>query len=69
MTTDVIKWMRTRNTTQTLNGRDERTGRFLTGTAAADQKAEQFIADLHQEWQKSGAKALKRVAKMIRCNL
>jgi hypothetical protein len=52
-----------------LNGRDDTTGQFLTGNrrggrplGSRNKLTERFLADLHEEWQQSGAKALKRVA-------
>ena len=52
------------------SGRDKQSGRFLTGNdggpgrkrGSRNRLAEQFISDLHNEWQKSGASALERVA-------
>src|SRR5438128_2156773 len=50
--------------------RDPSTGRFLSGReggpgrakGSRNRLAELFISDLHHEWEKSGAKALQRVA-------
>ncbi len=58
------------NIQRTLNGRDERTGQFVMGhtgiggrpRGSRNKLGEQLISDLHAEWQKSGAAALKRVA-------
>jgi len=54
-----------------LNQRDAKTGRFLTGSnggpgrkvGSRNRLGEAFISDLHDEWQKSGAEALRRVAR------
>jgi hypothetical protein len=53
-----------------MNGRDEETGQFLKGYSrggrpkgSRNKLAERFIADLHDEWQRSGAEALRAVAK------
>jgi len=56
--------------TNSKAGRDEETGRFLPGNSgnggrkpgSRNKLGEQFIADLHAEWQQSGATALKRMA-------
>lgn len=56
--------------TNSQNDRDKETGRFLPGNSgfsgrpkgSRSKLAEQFIADLHDEWEKSGAAALERVA-------
>ena len=52
--------------TQT-NGRDPQTGRFLTGNNGGGRKvgsrnrlAEDFIADLHEEWQRVGADCIRK---------
>lgn len=53
-----------------MNGRDPQTGQFVVGHSgnggrpkgSRNKLGEQFIADLHHEWQQSGARALKRVA-------
>jgi Family of unknown function (DUF5681) len=56
---------------ESKNGRDSETGQFLQGVSgnpvgrprgSRNKLGEQFIADLHMEWQRSGATALKRVA-------
>jgi hypothetical protein len=55
----------------TKNGRDPETGQFLVGhngnggrpKGSRNKLGEEFIADLHAEWQRSGAEALERVAK------
>ena len=54
-----------------INGRDTETGQFVVGHAgfggrpkgSRNKLGEQFVADLHHEWQQSGAAALRRVAK------
>jgi len=53
-----------------IEGRDEKTGRFLPGNSgnggrpkgSRNKLGEAFIADVFEEWQKSGADALKRMA-------
>jgi hypothetical protein len=53
------------------NHRDPETGQFLAGHSgnggrpkgSRNKLGEQFIADLHAEWQKSGAQALERMAR------
>jgi hypothetical protein len=55
---------------ETNNGRDTETGRFLPGNSgkggrpkgSRNRLTEQFLVDLCNEWELSGAKALKRVA-------
>ena len=54
----------------TVDGRDEKTGRFLAGNTgnggrkpgSRNKLGEQFLSDLHQEWEKSGPAALKAMA-------
>lgn len=54
-----------------ISGRDPESGRFLQGNSgnprgrprgSRNLLGEQFIADLHEEWEKSGVEALKTVA-------
>lgn len=59
------------NTNETFSGRDPETGQFLVGHSgnggrpkgSRNKLGQQFIDDLFVEWQRSGAEALKRVAK------
>ena len=58
------------NTKQTSDGRDERTGRFLTGNngggrpkGSRNRLGEKFIEDAYAEWKKSGPAALETMAK------
>lgn len=63
----------TKNTSQNkqINGERDAKGRFLTGSnggpgrkvGSRNKLGEAFISDLHDEWQRSGAEALKRMAK------
>jgi hypothetical protein len=53
-----------------VEGRDEHTGRFVTGNKGGGRQkgsrnklGEQFIDDLYGEWKRSGVEALKSVAK------
>jgi hypothetical protein len=61
--------MRQNNSETQTNGRDPETGRFLTGNngggrpkGSRNKLGEQFLADLHAEWKKSGPAALKAMA-------
>ncbi len=54
---------------KTVEGRDEHTGRFVTGNKGGGRQkgsrnklGEQFVSDLYSEWRKSGVAALKHVA-------
>lgn len=52
------------------NGKDEKTGRFLPGNSGFGGRPKgsrsllgnQFVSDLHDEWQRSGPSALRRMA-------
>ena len=61
----------TRNTSPNkgINGRDAKSGRFLTGNTGGGRKVgsrnkltTEFIDDLYSEWRRSGATVLKRLA-------
>ena len=64
--------LKTQRQTDTTNDKDKTTGRFLPGNSgfsgrpkgSRNKLAEKFISDLHDEWEVSGAAALKRVAAM-----
>jgi hypothetical protein len=65
-----IAELKTQREIDNKNHRDPETGQFLVGHSgnggrpkgSRNKLGEQFLADLHAEWQKSGAQALKRVA-------
>lgn len=65
-----VKELKEQREIDNKNGRDPNSGRFLPGNSgnggrqrgSRSKLAEQFIADLHDEWEVSGATALKRVA-------
>jgi hypothetical protein len=58
------------NNSVTQSGRDPKTGQFILGHTGAggrprgsrNKLSEQFISDLYDEWEKSGAQVLKTVA-------
>jgi len=75
MTRDDIKQrieeIKSQRETNSKIGRDEQSGQFLQGSSgnpygrpkgSRNKLGEQFIADLHAEWEQSGATALKRMA-------
>ena len=76
MTRDDIKRrvgeIQTQRETDNKNNRDPETGQFLLGhksnggrpRGSRNLLGEKFIADLHDEWEVSGAQALKRVVEM-----
>lgn len=61
----------TQNTARTVEGRDQKSGRFLAGNSgnggrkpgSRNKLAEAFVADVYVQWQKSGANALEEMVK------